>query len=85
MFGLASPRRLRQLGIVGMNKRNVVLIARNNPRHLYPLVDDKVLCKARLQEQGLVEINDTGTTMLAKLTVRGMDVAAGRAIVAYPP
>jgi alpha-L-glutamate ligase-like protein len=45
MFGLASPRRLRQLGIVGMNKRNVVLIARNNPRHLYPLVDDKLKTK----------------------------------------
>jgi alpha-L-glutamate ligase-like protein len=45
MFGLASPRRLRELGIVGMNKRNVVYIARNNPRHLYPLVDDKLQTK----------------------------------------
>ena len=45
MLGLASPRRLRKLGVVGMNKRNVVLIARNNPRHLYPLVDDKLKTK----------------------------------------
>jgi alpha-L-glutamate ligase-like protein len=33
-----------------MNKRNFVYIARNNPRHLYPTVDDKfktkLLCKA---------------------------------------
>lgn len=45
MFGLASPKRLRELGVVGMNKRNVVLIARNNPRKLYPLVDNKLKTK----------------------------------------
>lgn len=45
MFGLASPSRLRKLGIVGMNKRNFVYIARNNPRHLYPSVDDKLKTK----------------------------------------
>lgn len=45
MFGLASPGRLRKLGIVGMNKRNFVYIARNNPRHLYPRVDDKLKTK----------------------------------------
>lgn len=45
MFGLASPKKLRALGIVGMNKRNVHYIAQNNPRHLYPLVDDKLKTK----------------------------------------
>lgn len=45
MFGLASPFRLRERGIVGMNKRNFVYIARNNPRHLYPRVDDKLQTK----------------------------------------
>ncbi|MEP5569127.1 MAG: alpha-L-glutamate ligase-like protein [Halioglobus sp.] len=45
MFGLASPSRLHALGIVGMNKRNFVYIAQNNPRHLYPRVDDKLKTK----------------------------------------
>ncbi len=45
MFGLASPRTLRKKGIVGMNGRNVLYIAQNNPRHLYPLVDDKLKTK----------------------------------------
>ena len=49
MLGLASPRRLRELGIVGMNKRNVVYIAENNPRHLYPLVDDKLKTKLAVE------------------------------------
>ncbi len=50
MFGFSSPKKLREMGVVGMNMRNVKLIARNNPRHLYPNVDDKfktkVLCDA---------------------------------------
>ena len=33
------------MGIVGMNKRNVIYIAQNNRRHLYPLVDDKLQTK----------------------------------------
>lgn len=45
MFGLATPSKLKRLGIVGMNKRNVVYIAKNNPRKLYPLVDDKLQTK----------------------------------------
>jgi alpha-L-glutamate ligase-like protein len=53
MFGLASPRRLARAGIVGMNRRNVELIAQNNPRHLYPLVDDKLKTKVLAEEHGL--------------------------------
>ncbi|NRB37401.1 MAG: alpha-L-glutamate ligase-like protein [Pseudomonadales bacterium] len=45
LLGLAKPSRLKKLGIVGMNKRNVVYIAKNNPRKLYPLVDDKLKTK----------------------------------------
>ena len=41
----ASPRQLRALGVVGMNERNINLIARQNPRRLYPRVDDKTLTK----------------------------------------
>ncbi len=53
MFSIASPRQLKRAGIVGMNRRNVELIARNNPRHLYPLVDDKLRTKQLAQDHGL--------------------------------
>jgi len=42
---LTSPARLKRAGIAGMNMRNVAYIAQNNPRHLYPLVDNKLFTK----------------------------------------
>lgn len=36
---------LRQRGVLGINSRNADLIAQHNPRHLYPLVDDKLRTK----------------------------------------
>ena len=47
---LVSPRWLKNRGILGMNRRNVDVISRRNPRSLYPLVDDKLKTK-RLAEQ----------------------------------
>ena len=49
----ASPSQLKKAGVVGMNKRNVVMIAQNNPRHLYPLVDNKLKTKIILEKAGL--------------------------------
>src|SRR5439155_498964 len=40
LFGAA--RRLRELGILGMNRRNAAYILDHNPRARYPLVDDKL-------------------------------------------
>jgi len=45
MFRITTPAKLKEAGVVGMNKRNVVLIAQNNPRRLYPRVDDKLMTK----------------------------------------
>jgi len=45
--------RLKRAGVLGLNRRNGDYIMKFNHRRLYPLVDDKVLCKQRLQEQGL--------------------------------
>src|SRR6476619_4167097 len=50
MFWLfRAARRLRALGILGMNRRNAACILDHNPRAKYPLVDDKLrlheLCK----------------------------------------
>jgi alpha-L-glutamate ligase-like protein len=38
----ASWRKLKELGILGINRRNAALILDHNPRALYPLVDDKL-------------------------------------------
>jgi alpha-L-glutamate ligase-like protein len=45
--------RLRRAGLLGLNCRNGDYILKYNDRSLYPLVDDKVLCKQRLLQQGL--------------------------------
>ena len=51
MFGRIAA--LRRAGVLGLNCRNAEYTLKHNPRRLYPLVDDKVLCKRRLQERGL--------------------------------
>ena len=53
MFGFASPKLLKQRGIIGMNRRNVQLIAENNPRQLYPLVDNKLKTKQLCLKSGI--------------------------------
>ncbi|MFQ5848799.1 MAG: alpha-L-glutamate ligase-like protein [Candidatus Methylomirabilales bacterium] len=45
----AAVRKLREAGVLGMNRRNADCIMRWNPRAVFPLVDDKVLTK-RLAE-----------------------------------
>lgn len=51
MINFTSPAKLKKIGVVGMNQRNVELIAQNNPRRLYPLVDDKL--KTKLVTEGV--------------------------------
>jgi alpha-L-glutamate ligase-like protein len=38
----SSRRKLKEFGILGINKRNAAFILDYNPRSLYPLVDDKL-------------------------------------------
>src|SRR3972149_906525 len=42
---LKTNRWLRELGILGMNRRNAEYIMRSNPRSSFPLVDDKLKTK----------------------------------------
>ena len=49
----ASRATLKSLGVVGMNDRNINLIARHNPRRLFPLVDNKLKTKLLAKEHGL--------------------------------
>jgi len=50
---IASPLRLRRLGVLGMNRRNADYIMRYNPRRLYPLVDNKLLTKELAIKHGI--------------------------------
>lgn len=51
MFGLA--RQMAATGVLGINARNCQYILRHNPRHLYPLVDDKLATKRLAIAAGL--------------------------------
>lgn len=44
---------LRQRGVLGINQRNSELILQYNKRHLYPLVDDKLLTKQKAIAAGI--------------------------------
>lgn len=50
---LATARKLKAAGVLGLNERNAELIMRLNPRHLYPRVDDKALTKKLALEAGM--------------------------------
>ena len=47
------PRRLQELGMLGMNCRNLEFIGRYNDRRLYPLVDNKLKTKLLAEEYGV--------------------------------
>lgn len=49
----ARPRSLHNIGVLGMNRRNVSYISRYNPRRLFPLVDDKLQTKELALDAGV--------------------------------
>jgi alpha-L-glutamate ligase-like protein len=50
---LRIARRLREIGLVGINRRNAEYVLLNNPRKFYPRVDDKLVTKTLALEAGL--------------------------------
>lgn len=48
-----SPQALKAQGVLGMNARNYKIIAKNNNRRQYPLVDDKVQTKTLAAKAGI--------------------------------
>jgi len=46
-------RRLKELGILGMNRRNAACILDHNPRKLFPVVDDKLRMHALCRRMGV--------------------------------
>ncbi len=53
LSGYVSPRALSKAGVLSMNYRNCAVIAANNSRRLYPLVDDKVQTKTLAATVGI--------------------------------
>lgn len=50
----AWPNELAKSGILGINRRNVDVILEQNPRHLYPRVDNKLMTKKICEERGIM-------------------------------
>ena len=50
---LGRYRRLRDAGVLGLNRRNSDYILKFNPRRLYPLVDDKLQTKRLALQAGI--------------------------------
>ncbi|HLU61412.1 MAG TPA: alpha-L-glutamate ligase-like protein [Gammaproteobacteria bacterium] len=50
---LFPARAMREIGVLGMNGRNINYISRYNSRQLYPLVDDKLKTKQLALEHGV--------------------------------
>jgi alpha-L-glutamate ligase-like protein len=48
-----TARKLRDIGLLGLNERNADYIMRLNPRRFYPRVDDKALTKKLALEAGM--------------------------------
>ncbi len=54
MFGLIKRwKELDARGIMGINRRNADYVLKYNKRHLYPIVDDKIITKERAIEAGI--------------------------------
>ena len=49
----ANPFKLKKLGILGMNKRNIHYIGGQNDRKYYPLVDNKLKTKVIAEDAGI--------------------------------
>lgn len=69
MFG--AIKKLKQKGILGINRRNAVYVFENNSRKLYQLVDDKLRTKELAQENGITTPQLYGTVRSHR-TVRGI-------------
>jgi alpha-L-glutamate ligase-like protein len=50
---LSWLRALRKVGVLGINRRNIEYTRAENPRRLYPLVDDKLQTKALCEAAGI--------------------------------
>jgi len=74
---LALARRLREAGVLGINRRNAEYILVHNDRKFYPLVDDKALTKTIAQEKGIAVPELYGTIAIQAEVAGIPDIVAG--------
>jgi len=67
MFGLA--KQLAEIGVLGLNRRNVEYTLKYNKRRLYPLVDDK-LCTKQLAEEARMAVPELYGVVEAAYQIR---------------
>ncbi len=53
MFFWKTWKALSEAGVMGINRRNADYVLKYNKRHLYPVVDDKILTKERAIAAGI--------------------------------
>lgn len=58
LFKALVQVRQRRDGVFGINRRNVQLVYRHNPRRYYPLADDKLLAKEYLKRGGVAVLDN---------------------------
>ena len=63
---LQRYRRLKECGVIALNKRNADYILPLNKRSLFPLVDDKILTKKLAAGGGL---EGSGTVWIAEYAI----------------
>src|SRR5262245_38063591 len=76
MHWLFGARRLRGLGILGMNRRNAACILDHNARSLFPVVDDKLRMRELCLRIG-VPTPDVYAVVRSYAQLRGLDGLLG--------
>lgn len=82
---LRTWRRLRERGVMGINRRNADYVLRHNERRLYPLVDDKARTKALALAAGIAVPAQYGLIRTERDVRRIRDIAARHADFVIKP
>jgi len=72
-----ARRRLKELGILGMNRRNAACILDRNPRRLFPFVDDKLKMRDLCERIGVPTPEIYGE-VACNAQLRHLSVSVGR-------
>lgn len=78
------PKSLQQLGILGVNARNLEYLFPHNPRHLYKLADSKLETKRIAREVGAATPETYGVIRCQNEVRRLCEIAGDRAFAIKP-
>ncbi|MCP5143482.1 MAG: alpha-L-glutamate ligase-like protein [Gammaproteobacteria bacterium] len=77
--------KLRKKGVLGLNARNREFVMKHNPRHSYPLVDDKLRTKKLALAAGIAVPELYGTVTTPHDLARLENILAGRSSFVMKP